>query len=132
MSSFTEATVTKLDVRTPPVFLWFGSRPYYRINEGFRYYIGHVGSNVFVDVPAGFITDFVSAPWLVDWIFDRKRAAKSAAVHDRCREDESLSLLEGNCFFHMAMETEKTPWLQREVYALAVRFNRSRIKHQSK
>lgn len=131
MSSFTEAKVTKTDRRTPNVFGRWGSRAYYRV-EGLRYYIGYVGSSLWVEIEDNFETDFASVPWLLHWVFDRKRAAKSAAVHDKLREDERFSLLETNDIFHMAMEAEGTPWLQREIYAFFVRFNTSRVNHQPK
>lgn len=131
MSSFTQAIFEKTSRRTPNVFLWWGSRPYYKlVSEDFRYDLIFLGSPLTVRVEKGFETDFASIPWPVRWMFNLKRMATSAAVHDKMRESEAFSKLEGDLVFHMAMDTAGVVWWQKELAAFAVRFNNSRMNNQ--
>lgn len=127
MSSFTEATFED----TGKTRL---GRRIYRIKgpegAGLIYYVGFVGSNVRVYVPEGFETDGPSVwPWL-RWLIDRLWPCapwmKACAVHDCFREDLRFSKLEGDDFFHMAMETEGTPFVLRELARFFVGLNQSR------
>lgn len=38
-------------------------RDHWRVRKGFRYYVGHLGSNMWVDVPAGKLTDGATVPF---------------------------------------------------------------------
>ena len=133
MSSFTQAIFEKTNRRTKSVFLGLGSLPYYKlVSDDFRYDLIFLGSPLTVRVEKGFETDFASIPWLVRWMFDLKRMATSAAIHDKMRESEAFSKLEGDLVFHMAMATANVVWWQRELAAFAVRFNNSRKNNQPK
>jgi hypothetical protein len=128
MSSFTEANYNEVFVSTNTKL--FG-RTIYRIDKDFTYYVGYIGSSIAVDVPKGTLTDGPSIPlfWLklVKWIWGDEKWFKSATVHDILRRDLRFTRLETDSFFHMAMETEDTPVILRELAYLLVRFNRSRF-----
>lgn len=58
-------------------------KDYWRVVEGFRYYLGEKGSNRWVDVPAGYLTDGASVPRLFWGIVPPWGAHGQAAVaHD--------------------------------------------------
>jgi hypothetical protein len=72
MSSFTEQLHT--------VFIGGG---FFRVTKAFRYYVGEEGSDDYVDVPEGFITDFASVPPVLDRIILKDGDYNQAAVvHD--------------------------------------------------
>lgn len=55
----------------------------FRVLKGFRYYVGAENSEDWVDVPAGFLTDFASVPDILDRIILRDGDYNQAAVvHD--------------------------------------------------
>lgn len=65
----------------------------YRVMKGFRYYVGEPGSNKWVDVPRGYLTDGASVPrvlWAVIPPWGRYGAA--TIVHDILCEYLSLTL----------------------------------------
>lgn len=72
MSSFTKPlTVTKISKRT------------WRVERAFRYYIGEEGSDEYIDVPKGFVTDFASVPRAFWAIFPPDgKYTQAAVVHD--------------------------------------------------
>lgn len=135
MSSFTRAEFLETEKRRD------GRVVYKLINGGFQYDIGYLGSGLSVHVPEGFETDGPSIPgWLLTIcrllekilpsLVQIKKMMNSAAVHDKLREDLRFKLLETDMIFHMAMKAEGTPKIQREVSALLVRFNKSRVSYQ--
>lgn len=72
MSSFTD----KLTVTDLGKGLW-------RVEKGFRYYIGEEWSNDFIDVPAGFVTDFFSIPPPIQWLLPKtQNGNQSSVLHD--------------------------------------------------
>jgi hypothetical protein len=112
-----------------------GGRPVFAIRgagrDGFRYEIGFVGSGLSVHVPEGFETDVVSDPTgVLALVGATRRMIKSSAVHDCLREDLRFTKLQSDAVFLMAMETEGTDPLWREVAFNAVRLNQSRTQHQ--
>lgn len=120
MSSFTEARIEEIDRRA-------GVRRY-RAVDGFRFYIGFVGSSLWIDIPAGFEADVSAKAWLLrllprGWA---RTLVKPAFVHDKLRSDPRFSLIESDAIFLTAMEANKTPPLLREVAFILVRFNRNR------
>lgn len=118
MSSFTRALFE-------PTGETRGGRAVWRC-EGFRYDIGFLGSGLAVVVEEGFETDGPSVPFWAAPFIPVGAMVKSAAVHDKLRADLRFSQLETDLIFHAAMEAEGTPWLAREVAAIAVRFNHNR------
>lgn len=99
--------------------------------QGMRFYVGYVGSSLWVDVPEGFLTDGPSVPaWMlrffpVGWLI------KASAVHDRLREDLRYAKTDGDAIFLTAMKAERTPVLIREIAFWLVRMNRSRLPHNA-
>lgn len=137
MSSFTDAAFQDTGKRVGGFVLfgrrWFG-HPVYSVHgrdgNGFRFYFGYPGSGWWIDVPEAFETDLDSTPWWGRWVirlvWPKARWAKSAAVHDRARRDDRLTLLTGNNLFAEAMEVEGTPAALRKVARVAVSMNDSR------
>ncbi|TPG14370.1 DUF1353 domain-containing protein [Sphingomonas oligophenolica] len=103
-------------------------RAIYRVAESFAFEIGYKGSGLAITVPAGFETDGPSVPWWALKLIDVGAMIRSAAVHDRLREDLRFSKLEGDAIFLTAMAAEDvTPW-QRELVFEAVRLNETRAR----
>lgn len=135
MSSFTEANVE-------PVILPDGSvkrRPsghiVYRLTSDFWFYLGNPADGRGFLVRKGTETDGPSIPyrlkrWLPRglWNWLCRKLAKSSYVHDQAREDESLSKLEGDCIFFIAMHVDRVEPALRWLAFVAVYFNNSRIK----
>ena len=44
------------------------NRDYWKVGEGYRYYIGFKGSNRYVDVHTGFLTDGATIPRAIWWL----------------------------------------------------------------
>ena len=44
------------------------NRDYWKVGEGYRYYIGFKGSNRYVDIPTGFRTDGATIPRALWWL----------------------------------------------------------------
>lgn len=58
-------------------------KDYWRVQQGFRYYLGTKGSNKWVYVPAGYLTDGASVPQIFWSVIDRWGAyGQAAVVHD--------------------------------------------------
>lgn len=112
-----------------------GGRQVYRIKgadgDGFYYEIGYRGSGLRVHVKEDFETDGPSIPGVVRWLVPPsviEKSLKSAAVHDKLREDDRFTPLECDCVFLMAMQAEGTPNYWREQFFRAVRTNNSRAR----
>ncbi|RYF04039.1 MAG: DUF1353 domain-containing protein [Oxalobacteraceae bacterium] len=103
-------------------------KPLYRIVGGFRYYIGHVGSSTYIDVPDGFLTDGPSMPAWLAKIIPAQTLVKSSAVHDYLRENLRYSKPEGDAIFLTAMYAEGTPAWLRELAFIAVRLDNHRLR----
>lgn len=60
------------------------NKNHWRVQQGFRYYIGHLGSNVWVDVPAGKLTDGASVPFPVNALIPAWGSyGQAVALHDQ-------------------------------------------------
>lgn len=124
MSSFTEAVFE-------PAGKTYEGRPVWRAAEAFTFEIGFLGSGLKIEVPKGFETDGPSIPWwLARWV-NSGSMVRSAAVHDKLREDLRFSKLEGDAIFLTAMAAEGVGKVLRELSFLAVRLNNSRVNHNS-
>ena len=119
MSSFTHA-------RFEPTGATRAGRPVWRVVDGFDFAIGFSGSGLVVHVPAGFETDGPSIPWWARRLVDAGAMVRSAALHDRLREDLRFSRLDGDAIFLTALAAEGVSAWQRELAFLAVRLDRSR------
>lgn len=81
MSSFTRFTAALDRKYDQQASIALGKR-YWRI-KGFRYYIGHEGSNKWVDVPDGFLSDGASVPFVMQWLLPAwGEYGQSAVLHD--------------------------------------------------
>jgi hypothetical protein len=124
MSAFTAA-------RFEPTGDRVNGRAIFRVTDGFRFYIGYVGSSLHVDVPAGFLTDGPSAPvWLLrllpaPWLH---RLIKPSCVHDLLREDPRFDKFDGDVQFLAAMKAAGVPWPIMAVAFALVLSNSSRAQ----
>lgn len=119
MSSFTRALIE-------PTGKTCEGRAVFRVAQDFLFEIGRKGSGIAVTVPAGFETDLASVPWWALRLVDVGAMARSAAVHDRLRQDLAFTKLQGDAIFLTALEAEGVKRWQRELVFLAVRSNSSR------
>jgi hypothetical protein len=98
-------------------------RPIYKVLEKFSYEVGGKGSGIYIDVPAGFYTDFASVPRFLWFIFQPDgQHGKAAVIHDymyrkRCKFSRILA----DAIFLDAMRTLKVPLWKRYMMYLAVR-----------
>lgn len=81
MSSFTDSPLEYVPNNTISKF----GLPQYRLTQGFEYRVGDYDTPIAIfQVPAGFITDFVSIPWPLS-IFIKPTSdqwSKAGALHD--------------------------------------------------
>lgn len=103
---------------------------HWRVTESFRYYVGGEGSNRWVTVPAGYLTDGASVPRLF-WniIPPWGPHGQAAVVHDLLCEYLQLvdngmpvSITRAECdrILLEAMEVLEVPWLRRRTMYAAV------------
>ena len=83
MSFFTRSLVTE----------WIDAGKVWRVVDSFRFYSGSEGSNLFIEVPAGFETDLASIPGLVRWLVPKVgKDAQGAVVHDEAYRSGQMSV----------------------------------------
>ena len=102
-----------------------GSRPLYRASA-WRYASPTIAGLV-VEIPDGFLTDLVSAPWWGRWLLPLRHLAVAALVHDRLRRDHphlSLEAIDALMLLVMIETGAPEPW--RTIVWLAVRTNNNR------
>lgn len=128
MSSFTRAEFERVEGKER------GGRPVYRAKTAFSFYIGNPETGCTIGVPAGFETDFASIPAWIGRLLPRwiaKALSKSAALHDRMREDMQFNLIDCDALMLVAMRADKVPsWLRWATF-FAVRTNKSRVQHNA-
>lgn len=103
---------------------------HWRVLKGFRYYIGELGSNEWVDIEAGELSDRASVPRILWSIVPPDGAHGQAAVlHDKlCRTltiikdgvPVRITRAKADALFLEAMEALNTPWLRRRLAYTAV------------
>lgn len=94
-------------------------RDIWRVTKGFRYYIGDLGSNKWVNVPAGYLTDGASSPKLLWSVVPPWGAyGQAAVVHDILCEylsitvsglPQAISRMEADRILREAMMVLKVP-----------------------
>lgn len=68
-------------------------KDYWRVQQAFRYYLGTKGSNSWVYVPAGYLTDGASVPQIFWSVIDRWGSyGQAAVVHDILCEYLSITV----------------------------------------
>jgi len=110
MSSFTQPlTVTKIGP------CWIVERP-------FRYYIDEEGSENYVDVPDGFLTDFASVPRIFWSILPPDgKYTQAAVLHDWLYKNKLFSRKQCDIIFAEAMLVLGVPLWKRAVMYRALR-----------
>lgn len=66
-----------------------------KVHGGFRYYIGYLSSNEYIDVEHGFVSDGVTLPPILCWLrpfVPRWQYAKAVIVHDKLCKETSATL----------------------------------------
>lgn len=96
MSSFTRFTAANQleeDFRASRIL----DKRHWRVTEGFRYYIGHEGSDKYVDVPTGFLTDGASVPFFLQWLIPPLgEYSQACTLHDwLCEHYEITQVING-------------------------------------
>ncbi len=92
----------------------------------FEYHVGHLGSGAVIIVPAGFVTDFASAPrWTWTFVPPLGRYAKAAVLHDWLCEQKDLPRPIVDAIFNEAMGVARVPaWLRVSIYTAVRLFGR--------
>ena len=112
MSSFT----TELKVKPLPD----GRK--WKLLEEFDYYLGNLGSGMYIRVPAGFITDFASVPRLFWGILPPwGRYGKPAVLHDYLYQSQKFMRVLCDAIFYEAMCVLGVKWWKRWLLYLGVR-----------
>ena len=103
---------------------------HWRVLKGFRYYIGELGSNEWVNIDCGELSDRASVPRILWSIVPPDGAHGQAAVlHDKlCRTltiikdgmPVRITRAKADALFLEAMEALNTPWLRRRLAYMAV------------
>lgn len=103
---------------------------HWRVLKGFRYYIGDLGSNEWIDIECGELSDRASVPRLFHGIVPPDGAhGQAAVVHDKlCRTltimrngvPVAITRARADAIFLEAMEVLETPWLRRRLAYTAV------------
>lgn len=110
MSVFTRFDVTA-SVEYDPEATFILNAEHWRLLRPFVYKVGSLDSNVFVEVPRNYITDFASVPWFARWLVPRHGSHGQAAIlHDWL------------CDYHVVQETVGDKILWREI-------SRKRVDH---
>ncbi|WDS62026.1 hypothetical protein [Pseudomonas phage D6] len=96
MSTFTRFTADEHLVEDAHASAVLG-KTYWRVTQGFRYYIGHEGSDKYVDVPVGFLTDGASVPFFLQWLIPpRGEYSQACTLHDwLCEHYEITQVING-------------------------------------
>ena len=110
---------------TKPLKLEFKSDSTFDLLEEFEYYTSKMknldGTDVIINVPEGFNTDFASIPWIFQSILPvLDKHAKAAVVHDYLYEHGYDKYLSDKIFLE-AMTVLKVSWWKRYLMFAAVR-----------
>lgn len=120
VSSFTEAKIEKTGKKRH-------GRPIYRVKESFFYEVGFIGSGLKIEIPAGFESDLVSAPWWCAWLLPLDHMKRPAILHDYLREKRpDIELWRTNLIFLEAMYADRTIEPAKTLAWLATRTNKNR------
>lgn len=70
-------------------------KDYWRVAEGYRYYIGTYGSNRYVEVPAGFLTDGATIPRALWWLLPPMgEYSQATTLHDYLCSTYEITVVE--------------------------------------
>lgn len=124
MSSFTNP----LDVRVHNVE--WKDKPF-ELLTAFTYYVGELGSDEFITVPAGYRTDFASIPRVFHRLINPVgRHGKAAVVHDwLCDQSpKTVDHIRAADIFDEAMAVSGVPAARRRAMVLAVKVGGPKFK----
>ena len=112
MSSFTEPLqVTDLE------------NGFWRTERSFRYYVGSEGSEDFIDVLKGYISDFFSVPVWLRWLLPRSQETgnQCAVLHDKLYDTHERTRKESDRIFLESMKVKGIAKWKRGAIYYAVR-----------
>lgn len=94
----------------------------WRLHRSFTYHVGSKYNKNIISVPAGFVTDFASIPWIF-WTFLPYwgKYGKAAVIHDYLYQTHKVSRHMADLIFYEAMVVGKTPKWKARIMYLAVR-----------
>ena len=94
----------------------------WKLFRSFTYHITSRRSKDKITVPAGFITDFASIPWVFwSWLPAWGKYGKAAVIHDYLYQNHLLSRRMADLIFYEAMLVGKTKKWKAKLMYLAVR-----------
>ena len=107
-----------MSIFTEPLIVQDLGNGRWRVEAGFRYYIGSNHSEVFIDVPDGYETDFFSIPKFVRWLLPKTQHGNQAAVlHDyMCDHVKGLWKWKADVFLEAMTVLEVKPWRRNLMY----------------
>ena len=112
MSSFTSALIVS---PMPDGRRW-------KLFKSFKYRVGSRYSKNAIIVPAGFVTDFASIPWIFwSWLPSWGKHGKAAVIHDRLYQTHEVSRGMADLIFYEAMLVSKTKKWKAKLMYFAVR-----------
>lgn len=95
----------------------------YRTTHDFAYEIGHEGSGLLIEVPAGFETDLATVPrilWPILSPYDPRYAA-AAVIHDRLYKTPGFTRIVADAIFYEAARVLGTSRLRAGVMFIGMR-----------
>ena len=94
----------------------------WKLHRSFEYHIGTEHSNDYISVPAGFVTDFASIPWLFWTILPAwGKYGKAAVLHDYLYQGMYMTRKQADGLFYDAMLVSGTKTWKAMVMYYAVR-----------
>ncbi len=95
----------------------------FKVMEAFRYYIGHEGSNEYVDIPKGYISDGASTPQIFYSLVGGRwgRYGYAAIVHDYILQHKLYSYKRSDQIFLEACKVLGVSWWKRMLMYRALR-----------
>ena len=107
---------------TPPSFVHTADGKHWILQTPMVYRVGTTRDSVIV--PAGFVTDRASIPYIAQWLIPKDgRHTLPAVVHDYLYWTRTCSQAEADrLFLHAMVETRSPPWRRNLIYKAVARF----------
>jgi hypothetical protein len=110
---------------TKPLIIKDNSDGTFTLVEGFEYHIGSLNTNIVIEVPAGFVTDYASIPRIFQNIISTYgQHGKAAVIHDYLYQmvrENRFNRAIADAIFYEAMGVLGVGFIKRYIMYLAVR-----------